>query len=229
MTLLSIQEEAETASGWETVVRIDSGPQDHVTVSKPFSEQEEKELEWYFEEHLTFPFTQNVRAQQAAASIATYGETLFKQVFSTPDIYADYRNMRDSGLSNLRIEIEGSPKFHALHWEALKDPKLSQPLALQAIIIRKNVSRQTIPASLRQSPIINLLIVTARPAGKRDVGYRTISRPLVGALNSMGRAITTSCILMCMVLSSRMSNCNEGKRPATLSLKAVCTRRPAVI
>ena len=30
-----------------------------------------------------------------------------------------------------------------------------------------------------------MLIVTARPAGKRDIGYRTISRPLV---EELGRA-----------------------------------------
>ena len=37
MTLLSIQEEAENASGWDAVVRIDNGPKDRVTISNPFS------------------------------------------------------------------------------------------------------------------------------------------------------------------------------------------------
>lgn len=88
MTLISIQEEAEIGSGWKTAIRIDNGPKEHVMISNPFSAQEEQELEWYFEEHLTFPFTQKVRAHLAAASIATYGEMLFQQVFSTPDSYA---------------------------------------------------------------------------------------------------------------------------------------------
>src|SRR5205085_1418105 len=43
---------------------------------------------------------------------------------------------------------------------------------------------QKLPLSIRSSPTINLLIVTARPSGKRDVGYRTISRPLVEALRN---------------------------------------------
>ena len=38
------------------------------------------------------------------------------------------------------------------------------------------------PADVRSSPTINLLIVVARPRGRGDVGYRTISRPLVEAL-----------------------------------------------
>ena len=65
----------------------------------------------------------------------------------------------------------------------MKDPKLAQPLALQAAMFRKNIQPQTQAISLRPSPTINLLIVTARPSGKRDVGYRTISRPLIDVLN----------------------------------------------
>ena len=143
MTLISIQEEIERASGWKAIIRIDNGPKEHIMISDPFSAQEEQELEWYFEDHLTFHFPQRVRAHHAAASIATYSEMLFQQVFSTPDSYADYRKVRELGLSDLRIEIVGSPKFHALHWEALKDPKLPLTLALQAIIVRKNIRRQT--------------------------------------------------------------------------------------
>ena len=49
-------------------------------------------------------------------------------------------------------------------------------------MFRKNLTAQALPASVRTSPTINLLIVTARPSGAHDVGYRTISRPLVEAL-----------------------------------------------
>ncbi len=51
-------------------------------------------------------------------------------------------------------------------------------------MVRKNLKPQALPASVRSSPVINLLIVTARPSGIRDVGYRTISRPLVEALRN---------------------------------------------
>jgi tetratricopeptide (TPR) repeat protein len=156
-----------------------------ITITDPFKEQQEQELEWYFEEHLEFPFTKKVRAQNAAASITTYGEELFEQVFGTRDIYDEYRDILKAGLHGLHIEIAGSPKFHALHWESLKDPKPGQqPLALQAAMVRKNLKSQALPASIRPSPIINLLIVTARPSGVHDVGYRTISRPLVESLRN---------------------------------------------
>src|SRR6266700_8325173 len=184
MPLIRIQERPGGPDGSTAIVSFNNGPEYPITINDPFKEQGEQELEWYFEEHLEFPFTKKVRAQNAAASIKTYGEELFKQVFGDSDIYAEYRDLLKAGLHNLHIEIAGVPKFHALHWESIKDPKLAQPLALQAAMVRKNLKPQVLPTSVRSSPVINLLIVTARPSGIRDVGYRTISRPLVEALRN---------------------------------------------
>jgi tetratricopeptide (TPR) repeat protein len=184
MAWIHIQERAGGQGGSNAVVSFDNSPEYPITISNPFSEKEEQELEWYFEEHVAFPFIKKVHAQTAAASITTYGEVLFKQVFGDQDIYAEFRVLMKAGLNNLQLEIAGSPKFHALHWEALKDPKLSQPLTLQAAMVRKNLKPQSLPVSVRPSPTINLLIVTARPSGTRDIGYRTISRPLVEALRN---------------------------------------------
>jgi hypothetical protein len=182
MPLIRIQERPGGLDSPNAIISFNNGPEYPITINNPFEEQQEQELEWYFEEHLEFPFTKKVRAQSAATSITTYGENLFKQVFGNPDIYAEYRDILKAGLHDLHIEIAGSPKFHALHWESIKDPKLAQPLALQAAMFRKNLTAQSLPASVRTSPTINLLIVTARSSGAHDVGYRTISRPLVEAL-----------------------------------------------
>ena len=183
MPLIRIQERPAGPDGPNAIVSFNNGPEYPITITNPFEEPQEQELEWYFEEHLEFPFTRKVRAQNAATSIKTYGEELFKQVFGDPDIYSEYRDLLKAGLHDLQIEIAGSPKFHALHWESMKDPKpAQQPLALQAAMFRKNLTAQALPASVRTSPTINLLIVTARPSGAHDVGYRTISRPLVEAL-----------------------------------------------
>jgi hypothetical protein len=183
--LISIQEQErpKKRSGWNAIVRFNNGAQHHITISNPFSKAEDEELEWYFEEHLEFPFTKKVRARNAAVSITTYGEALFKQVFEKdPRVLVAYKTAVQAGLNDVQIEIEGSPRFHTLHWEALKDPDLSEPLLLQATMLRKNLVPSTIQAQVRPSPTIKLLVITARPSGKRDVGYRTISRPLVEAL-----------------------------------------------
>src|SRR2546425_9089749 len=165
MPLIRIQERPGAPDDSNAIVSFNNGPEYPVTINDPFKDKEEQELEWYFEEHLEFPFTKKVRARNAAASITTYGEALFKQVFGDPDIYAEYRGLLKTGLHDLQIQFAGTPKFHALHWESIKDPKLSQPLALQAPMVRKNLKPQAVPASMRPSPTINLLIVTARPSG----------------------------------------------------------------
>ena len=144
MPLIRIQERPAGPDGPNAIVSFNNGPEYPITINNPFEEQQEQELEWYFEEHLEFPFTKKVRAQNAAASITTYGEELFKQVFGDPDIYAEYRDLLKAGLHDLQIEIAGSPKFHALHWESIKDPKLAQPLALQAAMVRKNLTASSI-------------------------------------------------------------------------------------
>ncbi len=181
--LISIQERGEIEGGWQAVVRFNNGPENPIKVSNPFSDAEEQELEWYFEEHLAFPFTKKVRAQTAAKNIPTYGEKLFNQVFEqNPKAQFAYKTALQAGLNDAQIEIEGTPKFHALHWEALKDPEVREPLVLQATMVRKNLVPSVIQSQVRPSPTINLLVVTARPSGQRDVGYRTISRPLVEAL-----------------------------------------------
>ncbi|MBM4467629.1 MAG: CHAT domain-containing protein, partial [Chloroflexi bacterium] len=180
MTLISIRERGVTTDG--PVVNFDGQAEYPITVSDPFSEQEEKLLEWYFEEHLRFPFVRRVDAQRAAASITRYGETLFRQVFAAPEAYARYKEGVQAGLDTLRFEIAGSPDFQRLHWEALKDPNLPRAFSLEAPMLRRNLVPQPVRARVRPSPTINLLVVTARPGGARDVGYRTISRPLVEGL-----------------------------------------------
>ena len=105
------------------------------------------------------------RPEKIANSITTYGETLFKHVFDDSEIYAAYKSAQRSGFHSLQFEIVGSPGFHALHWEALKDPKLPHPLTLQASIVRKSQKPQVMPAKVHSSPTIKVLIVTARQFG----------------------------------------------------------------
>jgi hypothetical protein len=145
--------------------------------------------------------TNKVRAEHAANSIHTYGEALFDQVFGNRRLYANYEKILQSGLSDLLIEVAGSPLFHALHWEAIRDPETQQCLALQATILRKNIQPQNLALSAQPLPTINLLIVTARLR--------------------IRRATTTSFILMYLALSCPMSNYNDANRPTALFLHSV--------
>ncbi|NTV82308.1 MAG: Tfp pilus assembly protein PilF, partial [Chlorobaculum sp.] len=82
------------------------------------------------------------------------------------------------------LQVIGSPEFHALHWEALKDLNLPHPLAVDQPVVRKNRQSVVNAATLPDAPELRVLLVTARPSGRRDVGYRTISRPLIEALET---------------------------------------------
>ena len=81
----------------DPVVSID-GQEYPFTLQNPFSPEDEQRLEWYFERYLNFPFTDQVKAQAAGASVRTYGEQLF-----------DSRLRRPRGLRRLPRRHPGQP------------------------------------------------------------------------------------------------------------------------
>jgi tetratricopeptide (TPR) repeat protein len=184
MAVITIREQGKTETGFNATLVIEENNY-QITVSDPFAAREEQELEWYFEEWLRYPILEQVKATKAAASVRQYGQELFKQVFKTDiNAYSKYSQLR-SNLSQVQIEIESiTPEFHAIHWEALQDPDLPRPLAVDCILIRKSVRPAIIEAKVKEFPTVNLLVVTARPNTDEDVGYRTISRPLVEAIRN---------------------------------------------
>ena len=182
MPTIVIREGRKTEEGFAATVEIERSRYD-ITVRDPFDGRQEEDLAFYFEEWIRFPFDEQVRAQRAAASVKDYGERLFDDVFASRRAYSDYQRVCAEGLSELRIEIEGaSPAFQALHWEALKDPDGARPLAVECVFTRRRFQERGLPVGLKPSSEINLLVVTARPDEEDDVGYRTISRPLIEAI-----------------------------------------------
>jgi hypothetical protein len=83
MALIRIREYAPTAEGFEAAVSFDDGTEYPITIRDPFSQKDEKRLEWCFEKWLSFPFIHQVEAQQAAASILAYGESLISRPCSS--------------------------------------------------------------------------------------------------------------------------------------------------
>lgn len=182
-TLITITERSSTDHGFTAELAFNHQRRYQITITPPFDAKQESHLAWYFEKYLAFPFTETVRFEQVGNSIENYGEHLFKQVFQAPDAYGDYRDALRTGFT---LEILGSPAFHALHWESLKDPNHPQPFALEHVIVRKpshfNTAYQ--PITPQESPTLNVLLVVARPNGRNDVAYRTISAPLVNMVRT---------------------------------------------
>ena len=107
MAVIRIQEQSGGPNGANAALIFNSGPQYPITMSDPFSREEEETLEWYFEEYLKFPFIKGETVRTAVASITTYGEKLFNQVFANRDAYTDYQDIVKAGLNTLQIEIAG--------------------------------------------------------------------------------------------------------------------------
>ncbi|MGQ4649167.1 tetratricopeptide repeat protein [Lyngbya aestuarii] len=185
MAVITIREQQQRDSVFNATLSFDGRVNYPITITDPFTPKEEEKLEWYFEEWLVFPQLGTVQAARAAASVKDYGEKLFEQVFkSNFDAYSEYRQLRGN-LAQLQIEIESqTPEFQALHWEALRDPDLPRPLAVDCVVLRKRVQPVPVQANVQRFPVINLLVVTARPNEEADVGYRTISRPLIEAIET---------------------------------------------
>lgn len=164
-----------------------------VRVTDPADAAGEAELAWYFEEHLRYPFLDKDREQQAVRQIAAYGEALFSQVFAGAANH-DYRSLREQAFDGCRLEISGSAALHRLHWEALRDPDLDSPLALRVPVTRRVEGQPSRFTLADPKPTLNIAVVTARPDGPRDVGYRTVSRPLLDALRTAGLPVTVDLV-----------------------------------
>ncbi len=169
MAVIEIREQEKTETGFEATLIIE-GNSYPITVSDPFDTEQEEELEWYFEDWMDYPMLDNIKADRAKASVREYGKELFRQVFqSNSEAYANYSDLKPN-LSQLTIEIASiNPEFQAIHWEALQDPELEHPFAIDTILIRKGIQPKQVEVKVKESPTINLLVVVARPNAEYDI------------------------------------------------------------
>src|SRR6266568_274633 len=106
MATLRIYEVPGSPGDPNAVVSFDDWVEYPITIMDPFPPSHEERPVWFFEEHLKFPFTQQVRAGEAAASITIYGDELFKQVFAASEAYHHIEAIVDNpALRNARIKI----------------------------------------------------------------------------------------------------------------------------
>lgn len=190
MTVIRLRELTQGDNG-DFLIRVsfDDGAEYQVTVTDPADEVIENNISWYFEEHLRYPFLDKDKEQDAVSQIAEYGQSLFRQVFGGEASH-DYRNLKAESFDACCIEISGSAALHRLHWEALGDPDLSTPLSVRMPLARRASDQPSRFALRKDLPTLNILVVTARPDGPHDIGYRTISRPLIDAVRTAGLPVT---------------------------------------
>jgi tetratricopeptide (TPR) repeat protein len=194
MTVIRLGEAGHADDGaFDIKVSFGDDAEYMVRVADPADPAGEAELAWYFQDHLRYPFLDKDREQQAVRQIGAYGEALFGQVFGGAANH-DYRSLRERSFDGCRLEISGSAALHRLHWEALRDPDLDSPIAVRMPVTRRVEGQASRFALPDPRPTVNIVVVTARPDGPRDVGYRTISRPLLDALRTAGLPVTVDLV-----------------------------------
>jgi len=140
-----------------------------------------RELQWYLETFLDYPFPPETdHAERVLQALKQWGEHAFDALFGSRAAGRMFDAATSEDYSQLHLQISSDDaRVLAWPWEALRDPELGYLAHTCQIERRLNKLRdpQPLPASLPRSRV-NILLVVARPY-RRDVGYRSIARPLV--------------------------------------------------
>lgn len=172
-------------SGAVAGARLVPGP------SHPFewslSETETEDLRWYLEDYLRAPYGANQdRGELVAASLAKWGMVAFDAVFGRLQLTRDaYLQVRRQGGPIEVVVRSASTRWLGLPWELLMDPGRPVPLVLDGVRMRRALPAGPAKTVAAEGKRLRVLMVIARPAGKRDVDYRMVARPLLARLETV--------------------------------------------
>ncbi|MFN7503392.1 MAG: hypothetical protein ACK5QV_21565 [Dolichospermum sp.] len=71
MSVITIREQQQKATEFSASLSFGDGEY-NIIITDPFTPQEERELEWYFEEWLVYPIVDTVKAERAKNSVKTW-------------------------------------------------------------------------------------------------------------------------------------------------------------
>jgi len=156
------------------------------------SPQDQEDLRWYLEDYPQYPFDPAPTiAARVEGRMAEIGTELFEALFQSSDARDLWATLRDR-LNDTRVEIiTGVREAATIPWELLRDPRTDTPLALRArAFVRAHPNPSQFP-SFPETPSgpIRILLVICRPAGERDVPFRSVASRLIKGLSEDARAL----------------------------------------
>jgi tetratricopeptide (TPR) repeat protein len=164
-----------------------------VPFQQPFDEDNAADLRWYLEDYLQFPygiFPDN--AVKIEQKLQQWGQQLFELVFRTTEKGREFfQEATREGLDNCELGIiSDNANVLNLPWELLYSPDY-QFLAPSLAGMYRSLSSQGVKAPLPPMPDdqLNILLVIARPYDQQDVGFKTIARPLLAALQPIRQRV----------------------------------------
>ncbi|MEH2093942.1 tetratricopeptide repeat protein [Nostoc sp.] len=164
-----------------------------VAFQQPFDEENAAELRWYLEDYLKFPYgIYPDNAVKIEQKLQHWGQQLFELVFrSTEKGREFFQEATREGLDNCELGIiSDNAEVLNLPWELLYSPDY-QFLAPSLAGMYRSLSSQGVKAPLPAMPDdqLNILLVIARPYDRQDVGFKTIARPLLAALQPIRQRV----------------------------------------
>jgi hypothetical protein len=143
-----------------------------------------EDVRWYLEDYLRAPFAvYEQRGTQVVVALAGYGEALFSSVFGAGAARDAYMTVQArSGTTEVVLHSVGVGVL-GLPWELTRDPGQQGPLVLDDVAITRMLPSQ--PSGSRFEAVgdrLRVLMMIARPAAERDVGYQMVARRLLPLL-----------------------------------------------
>jgi hypothetical protein len=154
----------------------------HRPLRLPTLRQDRDNLRWYLEDYLEYPIDlAPMIAAQVEQRMAEVGRELFTAIFDSREGWSVWDKIHDQ-LQHTRIEVVSDVEAAAvLPWELLRDPRTDNPLALDAATFVR-AEHETAKHPELGAPggeTIRVLLVICRPAGGRDVPFRSVASHLV--------------------------------------------------
>jgi tetratricopeptide (TPR) repeat protein len=149
----------------------------------PLTPEEREDLRWYLEDYLEAPYAvYEDRGSTIARQIPVWGRRLFDAVFGPGKPGRDaYTQARTAADCELWI-ASSSPAFLSLPWELLQEQDGATPLSLELAGVNRTLAATAPAADPRPGERLRVLMVIARPYGRRDVRFRMVARPLLKRL-----------------------------------------------
>jgi hypothetical protein len=183
----------EKADSWDLQISWRAGANSHIQHASLDMQTLEmgptaSDLQWYFRDRIQMPFLQTARAVEIERRLNQYGVAIFDAIFPPGStLRSQLADWTEDHNVRSEIRVSGPPEFQKIHWELLQLSTDAEPIGLKVPIVRSSIDSETMQRVTTVSNTnLNILLVTARTRGSRDIDHRIISRVMDDIINREG-------------------------------------------
>ncbi|MBI4672496.1 MAG: hypothetical protein HY741_12630 [Chloroflexi bacterium] len=154
-----------------------------VPFTNPLNDKVLRDLRWYLEEYLDWPFSEPVqaRANEIERELDEWGSALFDSVFDSRDARVLYDRFVEANALDKFLTIQArEPNVLRLPWELMRDK--AGPLITAGISVRRHVEQSVTPTVPTFALPLRVLYVIARPLDAGFIDPRSSAGGVMDAL-----------------------------------------------